>query len=140
MNVPLFVATLVVGIASLALIGLLLGGSTLLMARNAWNVGEATAGALYLFSGAIFPLSVLPDWLRPIGFGLPMSYWLELIRRSLLGSGAAAFPTFAAWSDAQLFALLVGLTVLYGTVAIIFFRWAEARARRLGLLDQETQF
>ncbi len=140
MNVPLFIAALSIGIASLALIGLLLGGSTLLMARNSWNVGEATAGALYLFSGAIFPLSVLPDWLRPIGFALPMSYWLELLRRSLLGSAAAAFPTFAGWSDAQLFGMLVGLTLLYGTVAVVFFRWAENRARRLGLLDQETQF
>lgn len=140
-NVALFLVSWLLGIVCLALIGLLLGGATLLMARNAGSVGEATAGALYLFCGAIFPLSVLPAWLRPVGLALPMTYWLELIRRSLLGPNAvAAFPTLAGYGDGQLLAILLGLTALYGTVALVFFHWAEERAHRNGLLDQETHF
>ncbi len=139
MNLPLFVTSLVLGILSLAFLGLFLGGLTLLMTRESWEVGEGIAGALYIFSGAIFPLSVLPTWLQPVGLVLPITYWLELIRRSLLGSGAAAFPTFAQMGDLELLAILAGMTILYGVVAALFFRWAENRARQRGLLDVETQ-
>ncbi|MCL5951590.1 MAG: ABC transporter permease [Chloroflexi bacterium] len=138
LDAPLFILSMALGIMSLAFIGLFLAGATLLMARDAWNAGEAVSAALYLFSGAIFPLSVLPAWLRPVGFGLPVTFWLELVRRSLLGTGAAAFPTFASFSNAQLVLILAGMTALYGTAAVFFFLWAENRARRLGLLDQET--
>ena len=138
MNVPLFIATLVVGVIGLALIGLFLGGASLLFTQEAWHLGDAVAGALYLFSGAIFPLTVLPDWLRPIAYALPITYWLELLRRALLGPGAAAFPTLAGYSDAHLFAVLVGMTVAYGIGAVLYFRWAENRARQLGLFDRES--
>jgi ABC-2 type transport system permease protein len=140
MNLPLFSASLVLGILSLAFLGLFLGALTLLMTREAWEIGEGVAGALYIFSGAIFPLSVLPDWLRPIGLGLPITYWLELIRRSLLGTTAAAFPTFARTSDPELLAILAGMTILYGVLAVLFFQWAENHARQRGLLDVQTQF
>ncbi len=140
MNLPLFFASLVLGILSLAFLGLILGALTLLMTRESWEIGEGVAGALYIFSGAIFPLSILPDWLRPIALALPITYWLELIRRSLLGSTAAAFPTFAQTSDLELLAILAGMTILYGVLAVLFFRWAENRARQRGLLDVQTQF
>ncbi len=139
-NLPLFLVSLVLGIVSLAFIGLFLGALTLLLPRHAWNVGDATAGALYLFSGAVFPLTVLPAWLRPISLGLPVTYWLELIRRALLRSTASAFPTLAGYSEAQLLGILAGMTALYGAAALLFFRWAEDRARQRGLFDVETQF
>ena len=68
---------------------LLLGAATLQMARHYWSVGESVAGALYLLCGAIFPLDSLPGWLRPVGMVLPLTYWLESLRRSLLGCRAA---------------------------------------------------
>ncbi len=138
LDVPLLALSLALGITSLALIGLFLGGLSLLLSQNAWQIGEAVGGALYLFCGAIFPLSVLPDWLRPIGFALPITYWLELIRRALLGSAAAAFPTLAGLSNQELVAILAGMTLVYGAGSVVFFHWAEHRARAVGLLDAET--
>ena len=64
--------------------GIILGGITLSMARHFWALGEIFGTALYMFTGAIFPLDVLPAWLRPIGFMFPITYWLELARRALL--------------------------------------------------------
>lgn len=140
-DAPLFCISLLLGIVSLAMMGVLLGGATLLMAHNAGAVGEGVAGALYLFCGAIFPLAVLPAWMRPVGLALPVTYWLELVRRSLLGSPAAqAFPTLADYTNNQLLLILTGLTIVYGVIAVVFFRWAEDRARRNGLLDQETHY
>lgn len=137
-DVPLFLSSWFLGIASLAFLGLAIGGGTLLMTREAFEVGEAFAGALYIFSGAIFPLSILPAWLQPIGWGLPITYWLVLVRRSLLGITSAAFPTFAEFGNIHLLAILAGLTCLYGVCSLRFFKWAENRAKRLGRIDIET--
>ncbi len=51
----LFSAVLVLGIIMLAMIGLLLAGVTLLVAQHSYSIGDTVAGALFLFSGAIFP-------------------------------------------------------------------------------------
>jgi ABC-2 type transport system permease protein len=139
-NVPLFVATLALGIVMLALMGVVLAGVTLLTAHHAGYIGDTTAGALYLFSGAIFPLDVLPDLLRPLGYLMPITYWLELLRRSLVGSIAQAFPTLTAWSNAELFAILLGLTILFGALSLGVFRWCDWRARELGLIDRVTNY
>jgi ABC-2 type transport system permease protein len=55
------------------------------------GIGDAVAGALFLFSGAIFPLSVLPTFLQPIGYAMPITYWLELLRRSLVEKSPRLF-------------------------------------------------
>ena len=139
-NWPLFFASLLVGVNMLALLGLILASVMLLLAHHMWGLGEAVAGALYLFSGAIFPLEVLPPFLRWIGYLLPVTYWLELLRRSLVGSVADAFPTLSGFSDLQLFAILLGMTVIYGLAAIIVYRLCDHLARERGLIDVVTNY
>ncbi len=136
----LFIASLLVGVIMLALLGLILAGMMLLLVHHMWGLGEAVAGALYLFSGAIFPLEVLPPFLRWIGYLLPITYWLELLRRSLVGSVAEAFPTFANLTDIELFWILLGLTVFYGVLAIVVFHLCETKARDRGLIDVVTNY
>ena len=135
---PLFIVTLLIGLVMLAMMGLVLAGITLLVAHHAGYLGDATAGALYLFSGAIFPLDVLPEFLRPFGYLMPITYWLELLRRSLVGSIAQAFPTLAGFSNGQLLMILLGLTLVFGILAVYVFRACDRRARELGLIDRVT--
>jgi ABC-2 type transport system permease protein len=137
---PLFLASTALGISSLVGLGVILGATTMMAGRNAWSIGEATAGALYLFAGAIFPLDVLPPWLRPIGFLFPVTYWLELARRALLGPNAASFPTFSGFSNAQLMGILLIMTVILLVVSRFYYRWAFYQAQEKGLLDVETSF
>lgn len=139
-NWPLFFFSLLVGILMLALMGLILAGVMLLLVHHMWGLGEAVAGALYLFTGAIFPLEVLPPYLRPIGYFLPVTYWLELIRRSLVGQVAQAFPTLAGFSDLQLVGILLGLTALLAAASAMVFGWCERRAREQGLIDVVTNY
>jgi len=136
----LFITALLLGVLMLATLGLLLAGLNLLVAHHYGAWGEAVAGALYLFSGAIFPLEVLPDWLRPVGFAMPVTYWLELIRRALVGSVAQAFPTLSAFSNVQLLGILAGLTLLFGIASVYAFRWCEHRARENGMIDMVTNY
>lgn len=136
----MFFAALVLGIVALVAMGMLLAGITMMIVNHVWFVGEAVAGALYLFSGAIFPLSVLPVWLRPLGFALPLTYWMELLRRALLGSQAEAFPTLAMLSNAQLFGILAGVTLVMIAISALTFRWCENQARERSLLDMVTNY
>lgn len=135
-----FFAALALGIVCLAFMGILIGTWTMTIRTEPWFIGDAAAAALYLFSGAIFPLTILPAWLQPLGFLMPMTYWLELIRRALLGPGAAAFPTLAAFSNAQLFAILALITVGFGVVALVAYRYFDRRAREEGMIDAQSNF
>jgi ABC-2 type transport system permease protein len=136
----LLLAALPLGVLCLALLGLIVGSWTMTIRNEPWFIGDALAAALYLFSGAIFPITVLPAVLQPIGFILPLSYWLELLRRALLGPGAAAFPTLAGFSNGQLFAILGGITLAAGVIALFAFRYFDRRARELGLIDAQSNF
>lgn len=137
---PLFFISMVLGIMVLAGLGLILGALTMMMARHFWTIGEAVAGGLYLFSGAIFPLDVLPVWLRVIGFVFPVTYWLEITRRALLGPHAVGFPTLAWLSNEQLLLILSGFTLVMVIGSIFFYRWAFRKAKREGLLDLESSY
>lgn len=137
---PLLLTALPLGVLCLALLGLIVGGWTMTIRNEPWFVGDALGAALYLFSGAIFPITLLPAVLRPIGYILPMTYWLELLRRALLGPGAAAFPTLAAYSNSQLLAILAAITLASGVIARFSFRYFDRRARELGLIDAQSNF
>lgn len=133
---PLLVASMAVGLGSIVALGLALAGLCLTIRREAWSYPEAIAGGLYLLSGAIFPPDVLPGFLQPVALALPTTWWLEGVRRALLG-----LPTpglLAGFDDTiVLFALCASTAVLtLGSVAI--FRTFERVARERGLIDQTT--
>ncbi|MHB8820042.1 MAG: ABC transporter permease, partial [Bellilinea sp.] len=136
----LFVVSLVVGVILLASMGLILAGFTLLLARHGDYLGDAVAGGLYLFSGAVFPLDVLPAWLRPLGYAMPITYWLELLRRSLVGSVAQAFPTLAAYNNLQLLGILVAMTAGSVILSVMVFRFCDHHARERGYIDMTTNY
>lgn len=137
---PLLAVSGALGVASLAGLGLIIGAWTMTMARHFWSVGEAVAGGLYLFTGAIFPLEVLPAWLRWIGFLFPVTYWLEAARRALLGPGATGFKTFAGFTNSALLGILAAFTLVLLIGSVYFYRWALANAKEKGLLDMETGY
>lgn len=139
-NWPLFLLSLVLGILSLAAIGIIMGSLTMMMARHFWSLGEAVAGGIYLFTGAIFPLETLPVYVRWIGFTLPVTYWLELTRRALLGPSASGFPTLAVFSNLELIGILSAFTLVLLVASVFVYRWAVEQAKEKGLIDLETSY
>jgi ABC-2 type transport system permease protein len=137
---PLLLSSTALGVAAIAGLGLIMGAWTMTMARHFWSVGDAVAGAMYLFSGAIFPLDILPTWLRWIGFLLPVTYWLEAARRALLGPGAAGFTTLAFLSNQALLAILLGFTLVLLVGSAYFYRWALHTSKEKGLVDMESGY
>lgn len=81
-------AALVIGLLSLltfAALGLFAAALILIIKR-----GDAVAalGNIFatVFAGALFPIALLPDWLRWVAYVLPLHYSLDGLRRSLLVS------------------------------------------------------
>jgi ABC-2 type transport system permease protein len=126
-------------LALLAVIGMAMAyGFLQLQAVDAHGYGELGASVLYVISGAIFPIGVLPGILATIASLSPLVYWMELIRRTLLGSHAIRmFPTM---SDADVLLRLVVTTVATLILAHLVFSWADRRARRRGLIDMESNW
>ena len=108
----------------------------LLAGRDTHGYGEIMAQVLYVFSGAIFPISVLPGPLAFIASISPLVYWLELARRAILhGRVYEMFPTL---SDGEVLLRLVLATA--GTVVLgyLVYSWADRLARRKGFIDMDT--
>jgi ABC-2 type transport system permease protein len=137
---PLFGAALGLGIVLLAFLGLAVAALTLNVARHNEYIGYTVAGALYLFSGAVFPLTQLPAFLRPLGYALPITWWLELLRRALLGPDARVFAQFATLTDMQVLAGLTAMTVVAAGVSLVLFRLGDRRARENGYIDKVMNY
>ena len=100
--------------------------------------GELGAAVLYVISGAIFPITVLPGILATLAALSPLAYWMDVIRRSLLGSHAIRM--FPGLSDGDVMLRLALTTIATLLIAQIVFRWAEHSARRKGLIDRESNW
>lgn len=137
-NWALFFLAFPLGIISIAFMGYLIAGFALVMARHAWAISEGIAAVLYVVSGAIFPVDVLPGWVQVISRAIPLTYWLELLRRSLLGSSFS--PAFSSMSEWTLFLWLVGLTAGFGALGYFIFNRMNFIARRKGLIDQTSGY
>jgi len=137
-NYPFLLFATVCGILAIVFLGVILAEACLLTARHSFFAGEAVAGLFYLACGAIFPIDILPGWLQGLSKVLPLTYWLEAIRRSLLGGSMSA--TLSGIGDWQLAGIMVGSTVVLGIFAIYFYRWCEHIARKAGKLDQVTNY
>ena len=82
-----------------------------------------------VFGGVVFPVSLLPNWARPMAYLVPLSYALDGLRRAaLVGAGPRAVA-------GSLAALCLANIVLV-PAAVLALRWSIARVRRDGSLAQ----
>ncbi len=137
-NAPYTAAAFALGIASVIALGLLVVSAAVLISGEAWRMPEGVGAALYLVCGAIFPVTVLPPILQALSEAIPLTWWLEAMRRGLLGPAVVrSLPSFA---DGQVLGFLALLTGLWVAAALIAFTIAERRARQLGILDRESMY
>lgn len=138
---PFFLLSLFIGLGSIVCLGIILAGVCLITARHNWGISESVAGIFFLLCGVIYPLHVLPGWAQAIGKVLPPTYWLEAMRRAVLGPSISSFNTaLSSISNGSLLAILLGTTVALAIVSHLFFKAAEHRARKRGLIDQRTNY
>jgi ABC-2 type transport system permease protein len=132
----LLVPATVLGLTAVMALGIFMAGWCLQLRQEAWSYPEAIAGALYLVSGAIFPVDVLPSAIQPIAWAFPTTWWLEASRRGLVGHGSPG--TIGTLSNEAVMAFLALTTAVAVPLALAAFAWFMRRARRAGLLDMVT--
>jgi ABC-2 type transport system permease protein len=135
-NLLYLVPATVLGILAVMSLGVFMAGWCLQLRQEAWHYPEAIAGAIYLISGAIFPIDVLPSVFHPIALGSPTTWWLEASRRGLLGHGSPGM--LGDLSDATVMLYLLVSTAIAIPLALGLFSWFMRRARQAGLLDMVT--
>ncbi len=132
----LFAASMTVGLTAIVALGTAVAGLCLTTRRESWSYPEAIAGALYLLSGAIFPPDVLPAAIQPVALALPTTWWLEGVRRALLGVRTPGL--LGGFDDMALMLALCASTAVLTLVSWAVFRMFERLARERGLIDQTT--
>lgn len=133
----LLAAVFPLGIVAAAALGLFMAGVMLITARHGQGYAEALAGALYLVCGVVFPIDVLPSALQAVGRVLPFTYWIEGIRRALLGEGISA--ALAGVSDGHVVQILLLSSFGLLAASMLFYTWMDRLARQRGLMDQVTE-
>jgi len=133
---------LAIGLAMLWACGMLLAACCLNMTRNGMFLSEGVSGIVYLLSGVVFPLGVLPQWVQAASLGLPTTYWLEGMRRALMGrvpdSAGMLQGPLSGWGNGELALALAATTAGLVVAAQLFWRWSERRAWRLGRLEENA--
>jgi len=135
-NLLYLVPATLLGVTAVIALGVFMAGWCLQLRQEAWSYPEAIAGALYLVSGAIFPIDILPGFLHPIAYASPTTWWLEASRRGLLDHGSPG--TLGGLSDGMVMLLLAVSTAIAIPIALAAFAWFMQRARQAGLLDMTT--
>jgi ABC-2 type transport system permease protein len=135
-NIVILVPALMLGLTAVISLGVFMAGWCLQLRQEAWSYPEAIAGALYLISGAIFPVDLLPSFLYPLAYASPTTWWLEASRRGLLGHGSPG--DIGTFSDGTVMLFLLISTAVAVPVALAAFAWFMRRAREAGLLDMTT--
>ena len=145
---PLAVTTMVLGLISVVALGVVLASIAMQTRQEAWQYPEAVAGAMFLVVGAVFPLFVLPLPAQVVGLAMPLTWWLEGVRRALfpgiqtaIGGSDSAYTQWtgeALPSSAEIVLALAATTAVAALLAVLVFRWSERSARQKGVFDLIT--
>lgn len=145
---PFLAVAMGLGLVAVIALGATMGALVMQTRQDSWNYPEAVAGALFLLVGAVFPLSVLPAVAQVVGLFLPLTWWIEGVRRALIPDAATSVGgPGSVWSEATgmvapdtawVLVALMGTTALSTLVAVVCYRWSEHRARERGAFDLTT--
>jgi ABC-2 type transport system permease protein len=138
-NIPFIVTPLSVCLLFLAMVvnifaalglGLLLSAYALFATKFEWALPTYVAGLLMIFSEALFPVSFLPHPVSDIANVLPFTEFMRASRYAMIYGDMASYFFYLGLSA-------VG-GIIFLALGFLAFRFAENRARRLGVIDKKT--
>jgi ABC-2 type transport system permease protein len=127
-GLPSYFLVLLLGVAACIGVGLISAALQVLTKQSGPLVALYSIAAT-LFSGAIFPVDLLPAALKPISFLIPHTYVVSIARSALMGEAPTGDLSFGV----AVVGLLVS-TVAFFTIGSTLFRRTLAVARRQGML------
>jgi ABC-2 type transport system permease protein len=128
----LLALALALGIVCFMAMGFILCGINIMTSKVQFMLTEYVSGILYLFGGVVFMPQILPQWGQAISNGLPITYFLGIIRYSILHQTDYNVQTGMLYLIVTLAATII--------VGALVFRLAMYRARKIGLLDRKEEY
>jgi ABC-2 type transport system permease protein len=139
-NWPLLLLAMAIGLFCICMIGIALAGVSMLTAKHSMGINEGIAGMFYLFCGVTFPITFLPTWGQVIGLTIPITYWLEVVRRAVLPADLQWDSGLTVYSTGDIFLMLLVTSLVFLLLSLGIFRYADRLARRKGKLDMSTTY
>jgi ABC-2 type transport system permease protein len=125
-NVIASIAVFLLSILLAVAIGLLAAAVQLAIQKGSAVVWAL--GSLWFLTGTMFPVAVLPRWLRAVSNLIPITHALDAMRMALLEGVSFAQVTGKL-------AVLLAFVVALLPASLAFFSWTLRRARQQGTLS-----
>lgn len=122
LTVLLVISHMVIGI---------LGAAMILKLKQGDPIVWAFSWLTQLFSGVLYPLGLLPDWLRWVGNAFPLTYSLDGLRRCFMNGEGFTNPIIM--DDIMKLMLFIVIAL---PISLWFFRKSYDSTRREGALGQ----
>jgi ABC-2 type transport system permease protein len=145
---PMVVVATALGLVAIVALGLVMAAVCIQTRQESWSYPDAFAGALFLVSGAVFPLSILPAPVQAIALANPLAWWIEAVRRALdpanpssIAGPGSLFQSLTGQvtpSNSQVLLALLATGAVVTLAASVTFRLSSRRAKERGLLDRTT--
>lgn len=127
--IPMALLVLLLGIAACNAVGTF-AASFLILFKRGEPIVMLYGLAASVVGGALFPIGVLPDWLRWISYLVPHSYVISAARQLLMRN-----PPAGELDPVVSIAILAGFCVMAFAAGLWVFDRALKLARRLGVLS-----
>ncbi len=129
-SVSMLALALLTNIPATMGLGFLLGAYSIFASKFEWALPTYVQGILMVFSGALFPVSILPWPLSTLGGGLPFTQFIAASRSALIYGDMGGYLLELSYS-------LVGGALLLG-LGLLIYRLAEKSGRRKGVIDKKV--
>ncbi len=145
---PLLIISIAIGVVAITALAIVMAAVCIQTRMESWSYPEAAAGGLFLVSGAVFPVAVLPAPVQAIALVNPLTWWIVGMRDALFPGGISSVggidSVFWDWfghaspAPNETIVALLATGALATLGATVIFRVSEHRAKDRGLLDRTT--
>ena len=129
-SASMLVLALLLNIPATMGLGFLLGAYSIFASKFEWALPTYVQGILMVFSGALFPVTILPWPLSSIGGALPFTQFIAASRAALIYGDPNAYLLDLSYA-------VVGGVLLLG-LGLLTYRLAERSGRKKGIIDKKV--